>query len=160
MFSREVPWTFKMVEISQKLQEIKSRIIKIRQPLMAPPPPNTFRYRLSYNRLGVNIASIFATYLERGGCVAPWILPTQEKQPTPASHTLHNGAFMTILSEISKKKTKTKKQQVIGYEWTRECIICIRLKKKSPRGNPLPPRPMRKEKISRITEIGALKTIF
>ena len=59
----------------------------------------------AYNRLGVNIAPIIAKYLERGGgCVAPWILPTQEKQPTPASNTLHNGAFMTILSEISKKK--------------------------------------------------------
>ena len=32
MFSREVPWTFMMVEIPQKLHESNSQIIKIRRP--------------------------------------------------------------------------------------------------------------------------------
>ena len=41
IISREVPWTFKMVDIPQKLQGSNYRIIKIRRPSMAP-PKNTF----------------------------------------------------------------------------------------------------------------------
>ena len=89
MFSCEVPWTFfcKMVEIPQKLQESNSRITKNTAPFNGKRPPyipldkiQTFNSSAK-NRLGVNIASLFSKYLERGGggCVAPWILPFRTK---------------------------------------------------------------------------------
>ena len=94
----------------------------------------------------MNIASIFQIFWKEGGggCVAPWILPKQEKSnssniislnegETPATHTLHNGAFMT------KVKLKKKTQQAIGYGWTQNAsFVSVFHKKKKTGGPPLP----------------------
>ena len=81
-----------MVEIplNFKLQESNSRITKIRCHLMPPTPLDKIQ---TFNRLKIVSERILHQFFKifgegEGACVAPWILPTQEKKKLLRVHII------------------------------------------------------------------------
>ena len=70
---------------------------------------------------------------------------------TPATHTLHNGAFMT------KVKFEKKNQQAIGYEWTQNASFVSIFQKKKIREEP-PPLPHATGKDKNYTQFWGKKS--
>ena len=119
----------------------------------------------------------FSKYMGGGGCVAPRTPPTRGKKnssriipcisgETPASHTLHNGAFVTINVKI-KKKTKKNQHQSARNGLRMHLFASVFPKKLKPQPGKTPPPPFFFERLkdenttaSRISSVAKLEKIL